>query len=294
MTANISTQHALVHGAWRAVVSSLGASLLTLEHDGAALAASDWSNSSEWFAGATLAPWVNRLDQGVWSGGNAPVNDVANGCANHGLVFNRTFDVMESTVDSVTMQINCHDSAAYPFAILLTVTYSLCTSGLRVRVSAENTGADRAPFGVGGHPYLVAETQSVLRVNAATKYLVDGNMLPIGIESMTGLNIHPANKSDFVDTCFTDLERDPAGKACIYLTRPSIDKEVVLFQSKEFLHVQIFTLQASELTGHAALVAVEPQTSAANALRTLENIIWLEPGEQFAAQWGIRLEENHV
>jgi aldose 1-epimerase len=40
------------------------------------------------------------------------------------------------------------------------------------------------------------------------------------------------------------------------------------------------------------LVAIEPQTAAANALATGDGLIWLESGETFTGSWGIEVREN--
>jgi aldose 1-epimerase len=65
----------------------------------------------------------------------------------------------------------------------------------------------------------------------------------------------------------------------------------VLWGDESFTYVQVFTSRklATRPAGAAAL-AVEPMTAPANALNTGRGLRWLEPGETWKAEWGIRHE----
>lgn len=304
MTANISrppAQHVLSSQDWQARVDERGAALVALSYQGIELVAGTWSHATEWFAGSTLAPWVNRLEDGQWVDASgvthtAAINDVANGCANHGLVFSRNFNVSKVSISSITLSTSCFDASAYPFEMLLEVTYSLGSSGLSVLFELKNLSEVRAPFSIGSHPYLVAESDSVLTFAAKTVFVNDDNMLPLKKVDLgaaeSKVRIRPAHRGDFTDTCFAQLETNALGKHEIRLSRPSMRKDVVLSQSEELSHLQVFTLQAPELTGYEALVALEPQTAPANALRSSDGLLHLEPGERFASSWGVHLEDS--
>jgi aldose 1-epimerase len=41
-------------------------------------------------------------------------------------------------------------------------------------------------------------------------------------------------------------------------------------------------------TGPRRALAVEPMTAQADAFRSGEDLVWLEPGQDFSASWGIR------
>jgi aldose 1-epimerase len=83
-----------------------------------------------------------------------------------------------------------HPQPSYPFSLRLGIEYSLSDSGLRVRTTATNIGADRCPYGSGAHPYLTLGTPTVdpliLHVPARTVLRSDERSLPTGKEAVKG------------------------------------------------------------------------------------------------------------
>lgn len=300
MTANTPTAAAetrLVQGRWSATVSTRGASLIELLHGETAVTTSAWAGASTWFSGATLFPWVNRLDDGAWQLGDqtltAEINDAQNNCANHGLVFDRNFAVVSHTPDSINFETQLTPSPAYPAHLTLTVTYTLTDAGLTVTYNVRNTDQTRAPFAIGGHPYLLAEPDSVLEFNADARIEVDSRLLPIGTSPIdhAPMYIEVAERKDYTDACFMGLLRDGGGRASTRLSRPATNQTVTVWQDQSFTHLQVFTLQTGR-SERPNLVAIEPQTAAANALATGDGLIWLESGETFTGSWGIEVREN--
>ena len=317
-----ATLWVLRHGDWRATVSSHGAALLDLrlvagDQTGSELTivTSEWPTAVDWFAGSTLAPWVNRLADGTWANGErrftAFINDPSNACANHGLVFDKNFDVVAHTEQSVSLTTNLRDFDAYDFDIDIEVTYALTDAGLRVTYGLTNLDStplgSPAPFAVGAHPYLVTEPGSVFEFDVATEMAVDDRMLPTGkavereqLESAgaTHAGTNPAHRSilvsqpdHYTDACFTGLSLNEDNLATARLTRPTHNAAVRLWQGAEFTHLQVFTLMHPEIAGGQTLLALEPQTAAANALNTGDALIWLKPGQTWQASWGLVIEE---
>ena len=287
----------LVHGLWSASVDTRGASLIELRHGETAVTTSAWVGASTWFSGSTLFPWVNRLDGGTWQLGNqtltADINDTQNNCANHGLVFDREFVAGAQTTNSLTLETSLTPDRTYPAHLNLAVTYELSDAGLTVTYNVRNADQTRAPFAIGGHPYLLAEPDSVLEFNAHSRIEVDSRLLPRGTSPIdhTPSRIEVANRKHYTDACFTELERDAGGRACTRLSRPSANLTVTVWQDQNFGHLQVFTLQTGR-SERPNLVAIEPQTAAANALATGDGLIWLEPGETFTGSWGIEARAN--
>lgn len=287
----------LVHGLWSATVSTRGASLIELRHGETEVTTSSWAGASKWFSGATLFPWVNRLADGNWQLGeqtlSAEINDAQNNCANHGLVFDRDFAAIAHTPDSITLEVQLTPDRTYPARLTLAVTYALTDAGLTVSYNVRNTDQTRAPFAIGGHPYLLAEPDSVLEFNADARLEVDSRLLPSGISPIghTPTYIEVANRKHYTDACFTELARDAGGRASTQLSRPAANLNIIVWQDQSFTHLQVFTLQTGR-SERPNLVAIEPQTAAANALATGDGLIWLEPGETFTGSWGIEVKEN--
>ena len=312
-----ATLWVLRHGDWRATVSSHGAALLDLRLVAGAqtaqeltLVTSEWPTAVDWFAGSTLAPWVNRLADGTWANGErtfiAYINDPSNACANHGLVFDKNFDVAAHSDGSVSLTTNLRDVDAYDFDVDITVTYALTDAGLRVTYDLTNQdptpSGSPAPIAVGSHPYLVTEPSSVFEFDAATEMAVDDRMLPTGKaverEQPESAGTNPAHRSilvsqpdHYTDACFTGLPLNEDNLATARLTRPTHNAAVRLWQDADFTHLQVFTLMHPEIAGGQTLLALEPQTAAANALNTGDNLIWLKPGQTWQASWGLAIEE---
>ena len=288
------------HGNWSASIALRGAALLQLSAGNTEIVTSDWPNSDDWFAGSTLAPWVNRLDAGTWAHNgetlHAPINDANNNCANHGLVYNHIFEIVQKTESSVELQTVIHDSDVYPFEVRLTVYYELTEFGLSSIISAKNVGNVRAPFGAGVHPYFVTDPESILTFDAYEEFTVDNRMLPIGRTLATSPGsetriIRLGNKDDFTDTCFGGLTRYAEGFAQAFITRPLTNQRITVFQNQDFNYLQVFTLMGSDIAGGNTLVALEPQSSPANALNTGDGLVWLEPGQVWSGRWGVDIEE---
>ena len=287
----------LVHGLWSATVSTRGASLIELRHGETVVTTSAWAGASDWFSGATLFPWVNRIDGGTWQFGDqtltAEINDAQNNCANHGLVFDSPFAASAQTLDSISLETALTPNRAYPAHLTLAVTYALNAAGLTVTYNVQNADQQRAPFAIGAHPYLLAEPDSVLEFNADARIQVDSRLLPSGTSPIehTPSHIEVTNRKHYTDACFTQLVRDAGGRASTQLSRPSANLNVTVWQDQSFTHLQVFTLQTGR-SERPNLVAIEPQTSAANALATGDGLIWLEPGETFTGSWGIEVRGN--
>ncbi len=295
-----ATELNIAHGKWSARIALRGAALAHLSAGDTQIVSSDWLNSADWFAGSTLAPWVNRLDAGTWQFNgkalHAPINDKDNNCANHGLVFDRIFEVVQKSDSQVELSTLIHDETAYPFEVRLSVFYELTEFGLRSVITAENIGSSKAPFAAGTHPYFVTDPASELALDAFEEFEVDNRMLPISRKLATTPGaqsriIRVNNPADFTDTCFGGLTRYAEGFAQSKLTRPLSNERVIVFQSQEFSYLQVFTLMGTDFAGDNTLLALEPQSAPANAFNTSDGLVWLESGQTWSGTWGVDIEE---
>ena len=254
--------------------------------------------------GIVMAPWPNRLEDGQWSYEGRtlefPLNIQSQQNANHGLLIDHPYDLVDQTESSVTLGAMIHARMAYPFNVYTTVKYELTNAGVKVTHTAENHSAADAPYAVGGHPYFqfagVPTGDLILRSGAATVIEVNERQIPIGTLSTAGTRFDMRQGvrvgDNFYDHGFTDLPRDERGLAHTYLTAPD-GRQIDVWQDAEFKHVVIFTPDfywdaSPDLKRVAA--AIEPQTAAANAFKTGEDLKWLKQGEIFAATWGVNVQ----
>ena len=115
--------------------------------------------------GQVLAPWPNRLTDGSYRYGDrdcqAPLNELSRHDAIHGLV--RWLDWSPVAHDPASVALSCavRPQPGYEWHLELGIEYRLGPTGLTVSFRATNVGGERAPFGLGFHPYLTIGTDPI-------------------------------------------------------------------------------------------------------------------------------------
>jgi aldose 1-epimerase len=241
------------------------------------------------FGGAVLAPYANRIRgtpvAGVreietrvagkpvhlprnW-GGKAPG---AEQYAMHGLILDAKVPWEQPAPDRVTGRLDAGDfGGRWPGRAALGFEWRLERGSLRLRVTAENTGASPLPMGLGWHPYFALPSgdraQARLRLPARSRTLVNNydEVLPTGVVDPVAGGAYdfsaPGGRAlgqAYLDDCFTDLIRD--------------DGEVIaeIFDPAARLGLRIAspTAQVSALQVYApptkSFVVVEPQFNLAD------------------------------
>jgi aldose 1-epimerase len=285
----------LAAGDQRAVVVQVGGGLRTYSAGGREVllgyAASELCTSGR---GQVLAPWPNRLEEGRYEfDGQAhelPLDEHENRTAIHGLVRWSAWTVREHDAARLVLEHTLHPRPGYPFRLELALVYSLSEEGLAVEATAINTGDAPCPFGLGAHPYLAVAARAdevVLRVPARTMIAHDERGLPRETEEVEGTRFdfrepRPIGGAKLDHTCGA-LERDGDGRAAVEARGP--DGAVRLWADAAYPYLQVFTGDLPDVGRRG--VAVEPMTCPANAFRTGEGLLRLEPGDSFAGSWGI-------
>lgn len=250
--------------------------------------------------GQVLMPWPNRLQDGNYEFDGRrhqlPLNEPERHNAIHGLVRWAPWTATEQEPHRVVMQYVLHPQPGYPFTLGLSIEYALSGSGLQVRTTATNLGAEACPFGAGAHPYLTLGTPTIddltLRVPARTVLRSDERGLPIGSEAVAGTAYDFRQKqrigSTRLDHAFTDLERDQDGIARVALRDANSDARVCLWVDRSYPYLMLFTGDAiADLSRRRRGLAVEPMSCPPNAFRTGDAVVRLEPGASFTGAWGI-------
>lgn len=292
-------QHEISYGEQRAVVVEVSGGLREYVAGGRAVldgyAADEMCDGAR---GQTLVPWPNRLAEGRYTFDGeqhqVALTEPSLGGAIHGLLRWANWAVRERTEAAVTMGHRLYPQQGWPFPLDVTVAYTLGDDGLTVRTSATNVGDRPAPYAQGAHPYLTLGSPTVdddeLRVPASTYYPVDDAMIPTGREPVDG------SEYDFreprrigttkIDRAFTDLSRDPDGRARVRLSRAGA-AAVALWVDERYPYVEIFTGDTLRPDRRRTGVGMEPMTSAPNGLASGDGRVVINPGETFSAAWGI-------
>jgi aldose 1-epimerase len=299
-TAATGDQWVIGHGHQRAVITEVGATLRSFTVGDRAVL--DGFGPSEWSQGGrgqVLAPWPNRLGDGTYSfegaEAQAPLNEPSRGNAIHGLVRWMPWQMVSRAQNRVSMTCDLHPSPGYPFTLRLTIEYRLGRDGLTVLSDAQNLGPTDLPFGLGFHPYLTVGSPTVdltrLRVPAKERLISDDRGLPTGRAPVA------ATEFDFnqgrligvtrLDTCFTDLQRGPDGRACVELDHPDGQGGVTLWADDRFAYVMVYTGDKLGSEQRRTALAVEPMTCPPDALRSGTDLVVLHPEGRWTGSWGI-------
>jgi aldose 1-epimerase len=293
-------QHELRLGDQVAVVASVGASVREYRvGDRDVLLPFPAQSLAPAFSGAVLAPWPNRLRDGRYgyrgTAYEVPLTEHERQTALHGLVAYARFDVVEASAASVTLRHDLVPTPGYPWALRLDVTYALTADGLVVEVVATNLGEATAPYGVGFHPWLSPGPGGVdactLQVGAARHVTVDHRLLPTGTEAVAGrldLREPVALAGLALDDAWVDAVRDADGLSWARLTGDDA-RTVAVWMDATLPAWQVCTgdgIPGIERHG----VAVEPMSCVADAFRTGEMLVELEPAATHTVRWGVRLD----
>jgi aldose 1-epimerase len=295
----------IVHGAHRAVVTEVGATLRSYDVDGVPIVEGFRADApANGGRGQLLLPWPNRIRDGryAFDGRNnqLALSDPGLHNASHGLVRWEpwSFEAYES--HRVALNYTLYPHPGYPFTLRFAVEYALSASGLTVRIRATNAGTSRCPYGAGAHPYIAGGEgkidQALFHMPAASYLRSDAQQIPVEKLSVEGspfdFRVERAIGDTKLDTAFTDLERDAEGVAHTVLkTGGQKGHRVTLWMDATYTHLMVYsgdTLpdEKQRRTG----LAVEPMTCAPNAFAAGEGFRVLEPGESMVSVWGIRVE----
>ncbi|MGC5583787.1 aldose-1-epimerase [Ornithinimicrobium sp. W1665] len=268
-------------GDYEATVAQVGATLLSLTHDGHRLVdpvPADRLDDDAW-RGRTLVPWPNRVVGGRYeAGGTAyhlPVNEPETGAALHGLAAFQRWDLADRTPSGATWVLELPASYGYPFQVRCTVAYTLDAGGLSIAVSGSNTGPEPAPFGASTHPYLTCDGRPLdecrVSLPAGSVLLTDERSSPTEVVPATQVGIDPDGPTTLrglsVDHAFTGLPTPWA----VELTHPG-SPGVRLDSDAPW--VQLYT---GERIGRVA-AAVEPMTCPPDAFNRDPDGVLLAPG----------------
>ena len=248
--------------------------------------------------GQVLIPWPNRLEDGSYEfegqRHQLELNEPENGNAIHGLVRWEPWTVGEREPHRVVMEHVLTAPPGYPFMLRVSIEYALAMDGLTVRTTGTNVGESACPCGVGFHPYLTVGTDTVdsviLHVPAGTVVGADERGLPLEPAPVEGTDYdfrrpRPIG-STRLDHAFTDLVREEDGIARVALGGLHPGSGLDLWVDQAYGYLQLFTGDPLPDVNRQSL-AVEPMTCPANAFRTGEGLIRLEPGTSFTSAWGI-------
>ena len=292
-------QTTLTHGDQRATIAALGSALREYTVGGRDVVLPFGADElPPAFHGMVLAPWPNRLRDGQYSFGGedlqVPVSEPARGTALHGLVSWQEWTVESQSETEVTLALDLAPSPGYPFRLALATTYALGEDGLTITTVARNDGAAALPYGVGFHPWFSPGGSDLdhctLQLGAASRVTVDERLLPVMDAPVDGdfdLRTPRPLEGIAFDDAWVDPIADDEGRSWCRLWWTD-GSTIEIWADAAATAWQICT--GDEVAGvKRAGIAIEPMSCIADAFRTGERLVTLEPGDTHTLTWGMRL-----
>ena len=248
--------------------------------------------------GMPLIPWPNRLGDGRYRfdgvDHQVALTEPEKHNAIHGFLRWRSWQAIEHEDQRVVMHTRIHPLTGYPFTVDVTVAYELDDGGLKVSTTATNLSDHPAPYGCGQHPYLSPGEGTIddctLQFDAGTRVLTDERrQLPTGVEAVEGTEFDFRSGRRLGDTkidfAFTDLARDPEGRAWVRLSA-SDGHQVALWVDQSYPYLELYTGDTLAAPRQRRGLGVEPMTCPPNALQSGRGVIRLAPGQAVTTTWG--------
>ncbi|HHO55401.1 MAG TPA: hypothetical protein ENK21_03360 [Trueperaceae bacterium] len=275
------------------IIPSLGASLNSVVLNGHNIL---WSATNlqeiqertiKSYAGAQLAPFVNRIKDASYSFKQKKYNLVKNepglGNALHGFVFDKGFELVAINEAEGILKLSYDFKAqdAYPFDFAIENSFRLTDNSLTIDTAITNKSQEVIPIGHGWHPYfdIGGNIDDAHLQLAANKYfLVDEQFIPTGelkqFDKFAQLSQIAKTELDY---CFPI---DTSNNLVAQLFYPEKGLRISLL-TEGYKYLQVYT------PSDRKTIAIEPQTSAADAFNNGIGLIRLEPNQSINLKFQI-------
>lgn len=287
-----------------ATINRVGAAMVTLEVGSLSLLQRFVSDTPPMGAGITLAPWPNRVRNGLWVASGKPqqLELTENGKPNaiHGLVRHTTFEQFRDSCDAsqVALETNIGPEPGWDFKVNLRVTYRVVDDGLIVTYRARNDGEVKAPFAVGSHPYFVIGTTSteslVITVPAEVVFICDQGGIPVGRQKVSGdQDLRGGRRVGDIELghCYTEFTQNNGKNTATLATQG--DEVLQIWADPAFAYWMLFNPHNFPgPDGPVRAIAIEPMTAPPDALNSGEGLQWLLPGEEWQVSWGVSIQAD--
>jgi len=237
------------------------------------------------FASSILFPFAGRIKNGAFSylekSYQLPINEVGMQNALHGLVYDKTFQVIEKSTSQhraeIILEYRQNDQIeGFPFAFSLQLCYVMTSNNMTLEIKVQNLDKMAFPFCLGWHPYFCSSnlSHSSFSVNSSKKTTFDAHLIAVGEEAYSGPDEIVIGSESF-DDCFVLNDNKVGFK--------TPDYELSIQTSSKENYVQVYTLNEGNV------VAIEPLTAAPNSFNNNKGLQFLEPSKGYSVSWNITL-----
>lgn len=242
---------------------------------------------NERYESAILFPFANRVQQGKYIYGDKTYqlvcNEVQNQNAIHGLVYDKPFEIINSSIDNESSSIELKYTErtghkGFPFQYALSLRYKLSSNALSLMVKVKNEDQHSFPFTLGWHPYFNSRylAQSQLLFSALKEFVNNESGIPISSNKFTRSMPLKLNQTE-LDHAF------------------ALDSNKVKFHTPEYQltlrgfddndnYLQLFTPKST------GMIAIEPMTGISNSFNNKIGLKILKPNNEFQKEWRLELK----
>ncbi|AJR03987.1 aldose 1-epimerase [Siansivirga zeaxanthinifaciens] len=242
----------------------------------------DYKNT---YASSILFPFANRIKDGEYTFNNEtfsfPVNEPGNNNALHGLVFDKTFEIVKQEATehqaSLTLVYNeTLESKGFPYTYTIQLEYILKDTTLDLNVSITNTDTKAFPFTLGWHPYFVSKNlyESSLNFDSNQQLILDERCITTGTKTIENTSVFNIEDKK-LDDCFILNSNE------VQFNTP--DYKVLIHSTSKESFLQIYT------PPRANTIAIEPTTGVSDSFNNKMGLQILTPSETYHLNWNIKL-----
>ncbi|XMO86389.1 aldose 1-epimerase [Algibacter sp. AS12] len=266
-----------------------GASLQVLTLNGQAIIKSlEPLPYKDTYASSILFPFANRIKDGQYTYNDKSyqfeINQKEENNALHGLVYNKTFNVVESytNIDSASLTLEYieeNESIGFPYTFKIQLKYTFTETNLELDFSVENTDSKIFPFNLGWHPYFVSDnlSESILEFDSSEKLVIGDRNITTGTEKLENFkSLKIENKK--LDDCWI------------------LDSNIIQFYTPKYKLSIHSSAKNNFLQAYTPpklnTIAIEPTTGVSNSFNNNIGLDILKPNDTYSITWTLNLENN--
>ncbi|WP_299551461.1 aldose 1-epimerase [Seonamhaeicola sp.] len=240
------------------------------------------------YASSILFPFANRIKDGKYAFNGKEFQFEANqkeeNNALHGLVYNKTFEVINSKADagsaSVTLEYNeTNESIGFPYTYAIRLEYSFSKEDFELKVTVKNTDSKAFPFTLGWHPYFLSDHlyDSMLQLDSTQKVVLGDRNITTGI-SETDTTEAIKIRGQQLDDCWI-LNSDE-----VVFRTPKYDLKFNATGDNNFL--QVYTPPKDNT------IAIEPTTGVSDSFNNNIGLQVLNANDTYGITWSLHIKNN--
>ncbi|MGY5355135.1 aldose epimerase family protein [Wenyingzhuangia sp. IMCC45467] len=238
------------------------------------------------YASSILFPFANRIKDGAYTYDEVDYkfdcNEANNNNALHGLVFDKTFEVIDSEVSDIKASVTVAYTAttknkAFPYIFSIALTYTLTDKTISVNVEVKNNDDITFPFTIGWHPYFLSDDlcNSSLEFSTSKEYEFDERMITKG-EELKEVTLPFEIENKQLDNCYA------LTNGTIVFNTPKY--KMVIESSAQENFFQMYTPPKKNV------IALEPVTGISNSFNNRIGLQELKANEEYKINWTVTIE----